>query len=438
MVAARVELPPKLVPVFVGEADYRGAYGGRGSGKTATFALMSAVRGYAAGQGGNHGMLLCGREFMNSLEDSSFREVEAAILTRDDRGEYKYPWLAAYYEIGRNYIRSRDGRISFGFCGLRHNLDSVKGKFRILIAWVDEAEAVSDMAWDKLDATIRADGSELWVTWNPESEDSATRKRYCLNPPPRSKIVELNWRDNPWFPERLDRIRRRKMEADPDRYAWEWEGQCLTMSDAQILSGKWAIDEFTPSPDWDGPYYGLDWGFATDPTVAVKCWSHGGDLYIEHEAGMVGLELDDTVAYLSPRLPGLTGHTVRADCSRPESISYVRRNGLPRCVPVRKWAGSVEDGIQHLRSYRRIVVHPRCAEVARECRLYSYKVDRLSGDVLPVPVDANNHYIDAIRYALEPLIGSGLETRRTTRPAPDRPVDAWGRRTEGNDTWKTL
>ncbi len=95
---------------------------------------------------------------------------------------------------------------------------------------------------------------------------------------------------------------------------------------------------------------------------------------------------------------------MRADNARPESISYLKRHGLPNCTAVDKWPGSVEDGVAHLRSYSEIVIHPRCRETIRESRLWSYKVDRLSGDVLPDVVDANNHWMDALRYALAPLV----------------------------------
>ena len=97
-------------------------------------------------------------------------------------------------------------------------------------------------------------------------------------------------------------------------------------------------------------------------------------------------------------------NVIRADSARPESISYLKRHGMPFAEGVPKWTGSVEDGITHLRSYKEIIVHPRCKEVLKEMRLYSYKVDRLTGDITTKLVDANNHYIDAIRYALNPMI----------------------------------
>ena len=164
------------------------------------------------------------------------------------------------------------------------------------------------------------------------------------------------------------------------------------------------IAEFIPGDGWDGPYHGLDYGFSQDPTAAIKVWVHDRKLMIEREAGRVGLEIDETPAYLMQRIPGIERHIVRADSARPESTSYLKRHGLPQTLSVEKWPGSVEDGVAHLRSYDEIVVHPRCVETIRETRLYSYKVDRLSGDILPVIVDANNHYMDALRYALAPLM----------------------------------
>ena len=169
-------------------------------------------------------------------------------------------------------------------------------------------------------------------------------------------------------------------------------------------AGKVRVAEFTPGEGWHGPYHGLDFGFAQDPTAAVKCWVHDARLWIEYEAGAVGLEIDHTPAHLTQRIPGIERHIVRADSARPESISYLKRHGLPQAVAVEKWPGSVEDGIAHLRSYAEIVVHPRCRQTVQETRLYSYKVDRLSGDILPVVVDAHNHWIDATRYALAPLM----------------------------------
>lgn len=355
-------------------------------------------------EAGVSGVILGAREYMNSLEESSMEEIKQAIRS--------VPWLDAYFDIGEKYIRTKNRRVWYVFSGLRHNLNSIKSKARILIAWIDEAEDVSETAWIKLIPTVREAGSEIWVTWNPEKDGSPTDQRFRKAPPPNSKIVELNYTDNPWFPPELEEERLNDRERmDDQTYAWIWDGAYRENSDAQILSGKYRVAEFEPAANWDGPYYGVDWGFSQDPTAGVKCWVHDQRLWIEYEAGKVGLENDDIADYLIARLPGIEKHAVRADSARPETISHVKsrgrdgkRSNLPRLEGVEKWKGSVEDGVAHLRSYKKIVIHPRCAATLREARLYSYKVDRLSGDVLTDIVDANNHYIDAIRYALAPLI----------------------------------
>lgn len=221
MNTARVELPPKLIPVFTGDARYRGAYGGRGSGKTRTFAKMAAIRGYQLSQEGKTGVIVCGREFMNSLQDSSFSEVKSAIQSE--------PWLSQHYDIGEKYIRTIDKRIEFAFIGLRHNLDSIKSKAKVHLIWVDEAEPVSETAWQKITPTIREEDSEIWVTWNPERKKSATHKRFRENAPHRCKIVEMNYTDNPWFPTVLEEERLNDLNKRPEQYSHIWEGDFVTV-----------------------------------------------------------------------------------------------------------------------------------------------------------------------------------------------------------------
>ncbi|WP_371694922.1 PBSX family phage terminase large subunit [Pasteurella multocida] len=396
----QIEIPPKLIPVFSKpNMRYRGSFGGRGSAKTRTFAKMTAVIAYKRAMAGDSGVILCGREFMNSLEDSSLEEVKQAIRAES--------FLNDFFEIGEKYIRTKCGRVSYIFSGLRHNLDSIKSKARILLAWVDEAESVSEMAWSKLIPTVREHNSEIWLTWNPEKRDSATDKRFRQFPPDSSVIVEMNYTDNPWFPDVLEQERLNdKKRLDDATYRWIWEGAYLEASEAQIFNGKYEELEFKPNQDFNGPYFGLDFGFAKDPTAAVKCWVFDNNLYIEYEAGKTGLELDHTAGFMKERVPDIEKYILRADSARPESISYLKRNGIPRIEGVKKWSGSVEDGIEHIKSYRKIYIHPRCKETLREFRLYSYKTDRLTGDVLPTVLDEHNHYIDAIRYALNPLIQS--------------------------------
>lgn len=197
MTTAEIQLPPKLIPVFSGDARYRGAKGGRGSGKTRTFALMTAVHAYMAAKNGKEGVILCAREFMNSLDDSSMQEVKSAIRS--------VGWLNDFFDIGEKFIRTKCGSVRYAFTGLRHNLDSIKSKAKILICWIDEAEGVSEIAYQKLLPTVREDGSEVWVTYNPELDGSPTDLRFWKNKPDNAKIVEINYDDNPWFPDVLEK-----------------------------------------------------------------------------------------------------------------------------------------------------------------------------------------------------------------------------------------
>jgi phage terminase large subunit len=224
----KIELPAKLVPVFTGEADVRGAYGGRGSAKTRSFAKMTAVKAVMWDAAGREGQILCARQFMNSLAESSLEEIKAAIRETD--------WLLPFFDIGEKYIKTKSGRIYYSFAGLDRNVDSIKSKARILLCWVDEAEPVTEEAWIKLIPTLREVDSELWVTWNPESKRSPVHNRFRMSQDPRYKIVEMNWRDNPWFPSILNRQRLRDKNERPDYYPHIWEGEMLLIKEGAYFA----------------------------------------------------------------------------------------------------------------------------------------------------------------------------------------------------------
>jgi phage terminase large subunit len=186
---------------------------------------MAAFQGKRFGDAGLTGQLLCARQFMNSLDDSSMEEVKRAI---EDE-----PVLADYYEVGEKFIRSRDGRIWFSFAGLDRSIDSIKSKGRILLCWVDEAEPVTESAWSTLIPTLREEGedwnAELWVTWNRKRKTAAVEARFAKSTDPLVKGVQLNWRDNPKFPAKLERDRQRDLKERPDQYNHIWEGDYVTV-----------------------------------------------------------------------------------------------------------------------------------------------------------------------------------------------------------------
>ena len=401
----RIKLPPKLVPVLGpprGSAMYRCMYGGRGAGRSFSSALIASIWGYAEPL-----RILCTRELQVSIKESFHAELKAAIAA--------YPFLSNHYDVGVDYLRGKNGT-EFIFRGLRHNIEAVKSTAKIDLTVVEEAENVPESAWLDLEATVfRQPKSEMFVIWNPKIENSPVDKRFIKSPPHESLIAKVNWNDNPFFPPSLEKVRIKEQERlDPATYAWNWEGEYLINSDAQVFNGKIRVEWFTPGEDWDGPYYGGDFGFSQDPTAAVEVWIKGDEIFVYREALKTGLELDDTAAFVIRKIPGFAKAVSRWDNSRPESISHLKRHGLPLARSVRKWPGSVEDGIQFLRSYKNIVIHPQCEATITESRMYSYKIDRLTKDVTSTLIDADNHCWDAIRYAVEPIIsakwnGKGLK-----------------------------
>lgn len=147
-------------------------------------------------------------------------------------------------------------------------------------------------------------------------------------------------------------------------------------------------------------YFGLDFGFSQDPTAGVRCYVHDNKLYITHEMFKKHLEIDHTAEFLEKSLPDLKKHVIIADSANPGLISFIKRQNY-YIEAAEKGKGSVEDGIEYIKSFDKVIIHPRCVNIIEEFTLYSYKVDERSGDITCDIVDAYNHGIDALRYALE-------------------------------------
>jgi phage terminase large subunit len=399
---AEIRLPPKIVDVFEGEARYRGAYGGRGSGKTRSFALMTAVAGYRHGMSGLSGQILCAREHLNSLDESSLEEVKAAIKS--------VSWLLSYYEIGEKFVRSRDGRINYVFAGLRRNLDSIKSKARIIIAWVDEAEGVSDAAWQKLIPTVREDNSEIWVTWNPETKHSATHRRFRVNPPQDSKICEINWQDNPYFPKVLDKERKEDLKLRPDDYGHIWDGDMKVHADGAYYAVEMreakAEGRITNVP-YDravGVVTAWDLGVG-DSTSIWFAQFVGAEVRLIDYYESSGVGLDHYVALLNSKGYIYESHVLPHDVRVRELGSGKSRLETLGALGVRPITIApqlmVDDGIQSVRS-----MIPRCWFDAEKCergvdaiRQYRRDYDDKGMTWRGRPLhDWTSHCADALRY----------------------------------------
>ena len=271
----------------------------------------------------------------------------------------------------------------------------------LLVHNCEEAQSVSRESWELLIPTIRKEGSEIWISFNPDSPDDETYRRFVKNPPSNALVVKVGWKDNPWFPKTLEAERVYCKKVDPEGYEHIWGGEPRTISDAQIFKGRFEVKSFdTPS---DARFFhGVDWGFAKDPTALIRMFVKDDCLYIDQEAYGVGIELDE-LPTLFDSISTTRSWPIKADAARPETISYMAKRGF-RISAAKKWAGSVLDGIALLKSFARIYIHERCKHTAEEFKLYQYKIDKITQDILPIPMDLNNHCIDSARYALDGYI----------------------------------
>lgn len=379
----QLKIAKPFEPLMTERRRYKVFYGGRGSGKSWTFARCLLI--IAASR---RVRVLCARELQTSIADSVHKLLCDQIRLLN---------LNKKFYITKTSILGKNGS-EFLFKGLRHNVSEIKSMEGLDYVWVEEAHSVSRESWDLLIPTVRNEGSEIWISFNPMRPDDETYRRFVLSPPTGALVIKVGWQDNPWFPQTLHEEMLRCKAVDADSYAHIWGGEPRVISDAQIFRGRYEVSAFD-TPDNARFFHGVDWGFARDPNALVRMFVDNGVLYVDAEAYGVGVELDE-LPKLFDTIPTSRIWPIKADSARPETISYMARKGF-RVTAAKKWAGSVLDGIALLKSFKRIVVHPRCKHTADEMRLYSYKVDRVNGDILPYPEEGWDHCIDAMRYALD-------------------------------------
>lgn len=398
MATAAIEIPEAFADLFTA-TRHKAFFGGRGGAKSHSFAAALLVQASESPL-----RILCAREIQISIRDSVKRLLDDKIAALG---------LGGFFESTQAEIRGANGSLIV-FAGLRTDPEKIKSMEGIDRAWVEEANTVSQRSIDLLIPTVRKPGSEIWWTWNPRRPDDPVDAMFRGKdgPPPGSTVKEVSWRDNPWFTDELAGEMEWDLRRDPDKHAHIWGGSYVLRSEARVFK-NWRVgshDEFE-TPEGTRYYYGADWGFASDPTALVRCWIEGRTIKVDHAVRAVGCEIDHTPA-LFDRVPGSRLWPIVADSARPETISWMQRNGFPAMRAARKGPGSVEEGIAFLQSYD-IVVHPRCQHLIDELTLYAYKVDQHTGEVLPILEDRENHMTDSLRYALE-----GLRSAVRWIPAP--------------------
>jgi len=335
--------------------------------------------------------ILCTREIQNTLKDSALSILKRVI---EDAG------MDMLFEPTKEGLRCKNGS-EFIFRGLQHP-ERIKSLDNIKYCWAEEAHSIPKLAWDYLIPTVRAEGSEFWITFNPDMETDPAYQMFVVKPRDDATIVKMNYDDNEFFPEVLVGEMEYDRRVDVGKYQHVWEGYCRTVSDAQVFKDKYRIAAFETPENVERFYYGADWGFSQDPTVLIRCFIRNNILWIDHEAYGVGVDIDETPA-LFQNVPGAEKWPIAADSARPETISYMSRHGF-QIRGAKKGKGSVEDGVAFIRSFEGVMIHERCKHTADDFRLYSYEEDKRTGDILPKLVDKNNNCIDSIRYALEHLM----------------------------------
>lgn len=386
----KLSFAPKFKPLFKPKR-YKTFHGGRGGAKS--WGIARALVIMAASK---RLRILCTREVQNSIKDSVHKLLKDQI---------EMLGLNPWFRITNESITSACGS-EFLFKGLRFDPLGIKSTEGVDICWVEEAQSVSADSWDILIPTIRKESSEIWISFNPGEEIDPTYQRFVLNPPDDSITIEVNYYDNPYLPETLRKEMEYCKRVDYEAYEHVWLGKPKSISEAVIFKQRYRVEAF-PDDLWqqaDRLFFGADFGFANDPSTLIRMFMIDTRLYIEYEAYGVGVELDEMEQFYDS-IPEVRRWPIKADNARPETISHIARKGFSIDAAA-KWKGSVEDGVTYLKGFEEIIIHERCKHTADEFRLYSYKVDKKTNEILPVIVDAHNHCIDAIRYGLDGYITS--------------------------------
>lgn len=378
-----IETPAVFEPLLA-PGRYKGAWGGRGSAKSHFFSSLWLEENIAEKLD-----YVCLRETLKSLEFSVKKLLESKVEAHN---------AGAYFEIQDRRILSKKGGVTI-FEGMQnHTADSIKSLEGFDRSWFEEAQNASDNSLTLLRPTIRKPGSELWFSWNPKFQtdpiDLLLRGKHL---PPGAIVVKANYTDNPFLPKELRDEMEYDRGRDPDKYAHVWLGEYQRNSEARVFK-NWRVEEFT-RPAGTIHRLGADWGFSIDPSVLVRCSIEGNVLYVDYEAYEIGCEIVN-LPELFFSVPEAEKWHITADSARPETISHMKKNGFPKMNAAIKGARSLEEGVEFLRSFD-IVVHPRCKHLIDELTLYSYKTDPLTGKVIPILEDKNNHVIDSLRYACE-------------------------------------
>jgi phage terminase large subunit len=395
-----INLPQKLLPIFQ-LARYKILYGGRSSGKSYGVACRLITRAIQQTT-----KILCVREYQSSIADSTYADLVRII------NEYN---LHQFFTIQKATIISYNGS-EFIFKGVRRDIFSIKSMGGIDICFVEEADTITRQAWDIIIPTIRKEGSEIILAFNPSDKTTDTYQRFIANTPPNSIKIQINYTDNPFNSQTtLVEIEHLK-KINYNLYEHVYLGIPLDMTQDVIFKGRFKVERLNiryNSVNWVNlenkqkiyPLYGMDFGFSADPTAIVELFLIDDDtVYIHREIYEHGLLPTKYRERIKEKMPEAINKKFWADNSRPDTIAQLNHDGLI-VEGATKGKGSVEAGIEWLLG-KNIIINPDCKNTIYEFYNYKYKTDKNTGEVTTDIIDANNHILDGIRYSLTKQITS--------------------------------
>lgn len=408
---AKAEFPVKLACLFEPKR-YKVLYGGRGGAKSWGVARALLIKGVK-----DPLRILCAREFQVSIKDSVHKLLADQIEALG---------LSEFYEITNTAIRGRNGT-EFSFVGLKNNIMSIKSFEGVDICWCEEAQTISKTSWNVLIPTIRKDGSEIWVTFNPELETDDTYQRFVISPPDNATIQKITWRDNPWFPQTLREEKENLEVRDHEAYLNVWEGLCRRTVDGAVFAQEMTMAEMdgriTKVPyDPIKPVHAVfDLGWA-DNTAIWFVQFIGFEIrlirYMEDSQKTMTYYLSQMQAlgyvYDTIWLPHDAENTTLAAAGRSIADIVRQANYKVQIVP----RTPIADSINAARTLFSKCYFDRenCYQGLQCLRHYRYDVDPDTKQFSKSPLhDIYSHGADAFRYI-------GLVVNEPRKAAPKKPV----------------
>jgi phage terminase large subunit len=388
--------------------QYKVYYGGRDSGKSTMFA--KALLRLSFDEKCN---ILCCREQIKDIGKSIY-VLFLDIINNVD--EYKQFFVAKDNKmLGPHIINNLTGSLIY-FEGLRDiNVDNIKSIHGIKYLWIEEGHYITQNTWITAIPSIRGaswgnntkSGCEIWVTMNPKYETDFLYNEFIIKGKDKYKdnlvLKKLSWRHNY---EHLSKESYNNLLScrndDYELYMHMYEGECIRKSNIHVFSRDFFVIQEFEEPQGIFPYYGIDFGFS-DPTAGIRCYIQDENLYITHEYKKTNVTLDILGYELEKSLKDykkVGKYIATADNARPDLIDMLSKYGYP-VKPAIKGRGSIEAGIEYIKTFKKCYVHPRCQEFLKEVYNLKYKTDRHSGQIKDEIEDKNNHLVDSLRYSLE-------------------------------------